>query len=119
MRNIKWLLTAGLIAVTTAGCVETTGYPTTAYNNGYPAVANNGYPAVTYSNGYPTAAYNNANPAYNNGTPVYRNGNPAYYNGNPAYNYGTAYNNPHNNPNGDYRYYRDANGNVVAVPHQR
>ena len=30
MRNVKWLLAAGLIAATTAGCVESNGYPSTA-----------------------------------------------------------------------------------------
>ncbi len=67
MRNIKWLLATGLIVATTAGCVETNGYPTTAYNNGYPVVAyNNNYPTAVSNNGY----YNNG--AYNNGA-AYRN----------------------------------------------
>jgi len=40
MRNIKWLLAAGLIAATTAACTDPYGgYPSTAYNSGY----NNGY----------------------------------------------------------------------------
>ena len=36
MRNVKWLMAAGLVAVT-AGCVETTssGYPSSSYNRGY------------------------------------------------------------------------------------
>ncbi len=52
MRNvIKGLLAVGLIAATTAGCVETTGYPSTAYNSGY----SNGY----RNNGnYAPSAYN-------------------------------------------------------------
>ena len=60
MRHIKLLLTAGLIAATTAGCVEFTGYPTTAYGNGYPAATyNNGYPTAAYNNGYPAVTYSN------------------------------------------------------------
>ena len=107
MHNMKWLLTAGLIAATTAGCVESNGYPTTAYSNGYPAATyNNGYPTATYNNGYPTAVYTNSSP-------------------NPAYNRPPAYNNSVNNvprtgPNGDYdrdgvpnKYDRDANGDGV------
>ena len=72
MRHIKLLLTAGLIAATTAGCVESTGYPTTAYGNGYPAATyNNGYPAAAYNNGYPAVTYSNgyANPAYTGSGP--------------------------------------------------
>jgi hypothetical protein len=93
MRNIKWLLATGLIVATTAGCIETNGYPNTAYNNGYPVAAyNNNYPAAVSNNGY-----------YNNG----------------PYNNGAAYNNAQTSPNSAYRYYRDANGNTVAVPNQR
>jgi hypothetical protein len=33
MRNVKWLVAAGLVAVT-AGCVESSGYPNTSYNRG-------------------------------------------------------------------------------------
>jgi hypothetical protein len=106
MHNMKWLLTAALIAATTAGCVETNGYPTTANTNGYPV--------ATYNNGYPTAAYNNSypNPAYNRP--------PAYTT--PAYNNGvrTTNNVPRTGPNGDYdrdgvpnKYDRDANGDGV------
>jgi hypothetical protein len=54
MRNVKWLIAAGLIAATTAGCVESTGYPNTAYNSGY----SNGY----YRNG---TYYNTARTAPN------------------------------------------------------
>jgi hypothetical protein len=96
MRNIKWLLATGLIVTTTAGCVETTGYPATAaYNNGYPVAAyNNNYPAAV-SNGY----YNNG--PYNNG----------------AYNNGAAYRNAQSNPTPADRsarrdYDRDANGDA-------
>ena len=42
MRNVKWLLAAGLIAATTAGCVESNGYPNTAYNNRTPRTGPNG-----------------------------------------------------------------------------
>jgi hypothetical protein len=103
MRNVKWLLAAGLIAATTAGCVESNGYPNTAYSNGY---NNNGY----YNNGY-----------YRNGT---------YYSNAPApvvYNSGYAYNNtPRRGPNGDYdrdgipnKYDRDANGDGIPDRLQR
>src|SRR5258707_12116767 len=55
MRNVRWLLAAGLIAATTAGCVESTGYPNTAYNSGY----NNGYyNSGYYPNGAPAPVYN-------------------------------------------------------------
>jgi hypothetical protein len=123
MRNVKWLLATGLIVATTAGCVETNGYPTTAYNNGYPTASyNNGYPTAAYNNGYPATASNNGYPAvaYNNNYPAAVSNN-GYYNNGP-YNNGAAYRNAQtnpNNPNADYRYYRDASGNTVAVPYQR
>lgn len=49
MRNVKWLVAAGLV-VSATGCVETNGYPTTSYG-GYPSsyYGSNGY---GYSNGY-------------------------------------------------------------------
>jgi hypothetical protein len=103
MRNVKWLLAAGLIAATTAGCVESNGYPNTAYNNGY----NNGYSRNgTYYSNAPAAVY----------TPA------------PVYNSGYAYNNtpPRRGPNGDYdrdgipnKYDRDANGDGVPDRFQR
>ena len=46
MRNVKWLMAAGLVAVT-AVCVESSGYPNSSYS------ANRGY----YSDG----TYYNAN----------------------------------------------------------
>lgn len=113
--RIKWMLATGLIAATTAGCVETNGYPTTASNNGYPTpVYGNAYPAPAYNNAYAT---NNGYPttAYNNGQPV-RVYNTGAYN---PYNNGPAYTNAQTNPNAGYRYYHDANGSVVAVPYQR
>ena len=103
MRNVKWLIAAGLIAATTAGCVETNGYPNTAYNSGY----NNGY--------------------YRNGT-YYSNAPAAVYTPAPAYNSGYAYNTapPRRGPNGDYdrdgipnKYDRDANGDGVPDRYQR
>ena len=98
MRNVKWLLAAGLIAATTAGCVESNGYPNTAYNNGY-------YRNGTYYSNAPAAVY----------TPA------------PVYNSGYAYNNtPRRGPNGDYdrdgipnKYDRDANGDGVPDRFQR
>lgn len=102
MRNVKWLLAAGLIAATTAGCVESNGYPNTAYANGY----NNGY-------GYPSGYSNNA---------YYRNG--TYYNPTPGYAYNSRV--PRGGPNGDYdrdgipnKYDRDANGDGVPDRYQR
>jgi hypothetical protein len=56
MRNVKWLVAAAL-AVSTTGCVETYGYPTTSYG---------GYPS-----GYGYSSGNYAQPTY------YRQ--PAYY----------------------------------------
>ena len=103
MRNVKWLLAAGLIAATTADCVESNGYPNTAYNNGY----NNGY--------------------YRNG-PYYSNAPAAVYTPAPVYNGGYAYNTapPRRGPNGDYdrdgipnKYDRDANGDGVPDRYQR
>ena len=51
MRNVKWLMAAGLVAVT-AGCVEQSGYPNTSYNRG------------NYNNGY----YANNGQYYSNST---------------------------------------------------
>ncbi|HEX9522769.1 MAG TPA: hypothetical protein VF949_07365 [Reyranella sp.] len=55
MRNVKWLVAAAL-AVSTTGCVETYGYPTTSYG-GYPS----GY---GYSNGYYAQPTYYQQPAY-------------------------------------------------------
>ena len=101
MRNVKWLLAAGLIAATAACTAETSpygssyGYPSSAYNSG-------GY----YSNG----VYYSNSTAYNN----------SYYTANrtprPS-RYG---------PNGDYdrdgipnKYDRDANGDGIPDRYQR
>jgi hypothetical protein len=100
MRNIKWLIAAGLIVATTAACTEQYGYPTTAYNSGY---------------------YNSGSGYYNSGSGYYNNN--RYYNNNSGY----AYNNtPRRGPNGDYdrdgvpnRYDRDANGDGVPDRYQR
>jgi hypothetical protein len=113
MRNMKWLLAAGLIAATTAACTDPYGgYPNTAYNSGY----SNGY----YNTGY----YRNGAPApvYSSNTGYYRNAAPA-----PVYNSGYAYNStPRRGPNGDYdhdgipnKYDRDANGDGVPDRFQR
>jgi hypothetical protein len=54
MRNVKWLMAMGL-AVATAGCVESSGYPNASYS------ANRGY----YNNGYSyksTATYGRRGP---------------------------------------------------------
>ena len=65
MRNVKWLMAAGLVAAT-AACTQT-GYDNSyAYNSGY----NNAY----YSNN--SGYYGNAN-AYNSGY-SYNNTNPFY-----------------------------------------
>ena len=102
MRNLKMLLAAGLIAATTAACLDPYGgYPNTAYNSGY----NNGY----YNTGY------------------YRNGAPAPVVYNSGYSNGYAYNHtPRRGPNGDYdhdgipnKYDRDANGDGIPDRFQR
>lgn len=52
MRNVSWLAAAGLVIVT-AGCVETTGYPTTyGYSPGYSSGYTTGYGYQGYSNNY-------------------------------------------------------------------
>jgi len=100
MRNIKWLIAAGLIVATTAACTEQYGYPSTAYNSGY----------------------------YNTGTGYYGNTGSGYYNNSRYYNNsGYAYNTaPRRGPSGDYdrdgipnRYDRDANGDGVPDRFQR
>lgn len=59
MRNVKWLVATGLVAVT-AGCVESSGYPNSSYNNN-----NRGYYGSDgryYSNTNSTAS--SSNPFY-------------------------------------------------------
>jgi hypothetical protein len=98
MRNVKWLLAAGLVAATTAACTAETGYYPSSY----------GYPSTYYSRGY-----------YYNNTP--------YYTSNTAYRSGYYYNStPRRGPYGDYdrdgvanRYDRDANGDGVPDRFQR
>ena len=52
MRIVSWLAAAGLV-MGTAGCVETTGYPTTyGYSPGYNSGYNKGYGYQGYSNNY-------------------------------------------------------------------
>jgi hypothetical protein len=94
MRNVKWLIATGLIAATTAGCVESNGYPSTAYNSGY----NSGY----YSNG----TY------YGNGASY---GNGAYYNRTPR----TGPNGDYDRDGIPNKYDRDANGDGVPDRFQR
>lgn len=96
MRNIKWLLAAGLIAATTAACTGETGYYPSSY----------GYPSTAYNRGY------------------YQN-NP-YYSSNTAYNSGYYNTVPRRGPSDDYdrdgvpnRYDRDANGDGVPDRYQR
>lgn len=65
MRNIKWLVAAGLLVAAT-GCVETNGYPGTSMG-GYPG----GY------GGYPSNGYY-GQPAYSGGGGFF-GGQPTYY----------------------------------------
>jgi hypothetical protein len=64
MRNVKWLVAAGLMVAVT-GCVETNGYPTTSYG-GYPSYGG-GYPS--YGGGYPSS-YGYSQPSYYQPAPV-------------------------------------------------
>jgi hypothetical protein len=113
MRNVKWLLAAGLIAATTAACTTDTGYPTTSYNSGYYAPSTTGYyaPAPTSSGYYAPAPTSSgyyapaprASSGYYAPTTVSRRG-----------------------PNGDYdrdgipnKYDRDANGDGIPDKYQR
>lgn len=57
MRNITWLVAAGLL-VSATGCIESSGYPTTSYG-GYPS-SNGYYAQPTYQQ-----------PAYYQRQPVY------------------------------------------------
>lgn len=61
MRIVSWLAAAGLV-MSTAGCVETTGYPTTyGYSPGY----NTGYGNTGYGNaGYGNTGYGNTGYGY-------------------------------------------------------
>lgn len=68
MRNVNWLIAAGLIAATTTGCVESTGYPSTYYGAS-PSYSQSGYgygygaqPAYYGQQGYyqPTSRYSNS-----------------------------------------------------------
>ena len=93
MRNVKWLMAAGLVTLT-AGCVETTtsGYPSTSYNRGY---SNNGY---------------------------YANNGQYYSNSNAGYASTAARRGPNGDYDRDgipNRYDRDANGDGVPDRYQR
>lgn len=52
MRNVKWLMAVGLVAMT-AGCVESSGYPNSSYN------ANRGYNNNGYYGNNPSPSTNN------------------------------------------------------------
>jgi hypothetical protein len=112
MRNVNWLLAAGLITATTAACTTDSGY--------YPSTSSNGYYSngTYYNSGYATAP----STAYNSG----------YYSA-PSVTYSSGYYaapRPRTvsryGPNGDYdrdgipnRYDRDANGDGVPDRYQR
>ena len=104
MRNVKWLLAAGLIAATTAACTAETGYYPSSY----------GYPSTSYNRGYySNGTYYSNNTAYNSGN-YYRPSGSSYYSGTPR-----------RGPNGDFdrdgipnRYDRDANGDGVPDRYQ-
>ncbi len=89
MRNMKWLMAAGLVAVT-AGCVESSGYPNTSYNRGY------------YNSGYNSGYYGNDGRYYSNSSASRRS---------PSGDYDRD-----GVPN---RYDRDANGDGVPDRYQR
>ena len=109
MRNVKWILAAGLIATSTAACTTEAGYPTTSYNNGSsntgyyaPAPARSGYyaPAPATTGYYAPAP---ASSGYYAPTTASRRG-----------------------PNGDLdrdgvpnKYDRDANGDRIPDRYQR
>jgi hypothetical protein len=109
MRNVSWLAAAGLV-MSTAGCVETGGYPAT----------------YGYSPGYGSSGY--GSPAY--GYSGYSNNytsQPSYYRPQPTYySQPQVVTTPRRGPNGDYdrdgipnRYDRDANGDGVPDRYQR
>ena len=78
MRNIKWLVAAGLL-VSASGCVESNGYPATSYGGGYPANGYYGQPA--YSNGggnFLGSLFSPQQPAYYQ-QPTYYQQQPVYY----------------------------------------
>jgi len=80
MRNIKWLIAAGLL-VSATGCVETNGYPGTSYS-GYPG---NGYyaqPSYSSGGGLFSSLFNQQ-PTYQQ--PAYYQQQPAYYQAQPTY----------------------------------
>lgn len=106
MRNVKWLMAAGLVAAT-AGCVEQTGYPDASYS------ANRGY----YQNGYNSSYYGN-----NNSSGYYNTSSNGSYN--PFHSRSAAQ--AARQPNRDYdrdgvpnRYDRDANGDGIPDTFQR
>jgi hypothetical protein len=107
MRNVKWLLAAGLIAATTGACTTDTGgyYPSTSYNSGY---GNSAYYAPSSSGYYAPSSSS------------------SYYSQSGYYAPRSAGYVPRRGPNGDYdrdgvpnRYDRDANGDGVPDRYQR
>lgn len=110
MRTVKWLMAAGLVAVT-AGCVESAGYPNSSYNNnrGY----NNAYNSSGYDSGY-----------YANNGQYYSNSNAGYSSSNPFYSPTAARAAQQPNRDSDRdgvpnRYDRDANGDGIPDSFQR
>jgi hypothetical protein len=112
MRTVKWLMAAGLVAVT-AGCVESAGYPNSSYNNS------------GYNSGY-NNAYNSGNNSgyYANNGQYYSGSNSGYSNSNPFYSPTAA--RAARQPNRDTdrdgvpnRYDRDANGDRIPDAFQR
>jgi hypothetical protein len=95
MRNVKWLLAAGLVAATTAACTAGTGYYPSSY----------GYPSTSYNRGYYSAPYYTSNTAYSG----------YYYNRAPR-------RGPYGDYDRDgiaNRYDRDANGDRIPDRFQR
>ena len=110
MRNVKWLVAAGLVAVT-AGCVESSGYPNSSYNNN-----NRGY----------NNAYNNSNSSgyYGSDGRYYSNTNSTASSSNPFYSPSAqrAAQAPIRDSDRDgvpNRYDRDANGDGIPDSYQR
>jgi hypothetical protein len=68
MRHARWLIAAGLIAATTAGCTQTTGYSSPAYvQSGYDSgyYSNPSYygtPTYYSQSYYPTRSYYTSTP---------------------------------------------------------
>ena len=116
MRNVKWLLAAGLIAAT-AACTAETGPYGSSYGNPSSAYNSGGY----YSNG----VYYSNNTASNRGYYAPASSSSGYYAPAPSNNAYYA-STPQRGPNGDYdrdgipnKYDRDANGDGIPDRYQR